>query len=52
MKHDVSSCLPGYAVGYSSSAAAAAAADFGCRPFHSPPASFGESMLDQLQVYM
>jgi len=30
-----------------------AAADFGChRPFHSPPAaaSFGESMLDQLQV--
>jgi len=50
MKHDVTSCLPGYAVGYSSSAAAAAAADFGCRPFHSPPASFGESMLDQLQV--
>jgi len=50
MKHDVTSCLPGYAVGYSSTAAAAAAADFGCRPFHSPPASFGESMLDQLQV--
>ena len=50
MKHDVGSCLPGYAVGYSSSAAAAAAADFGCRPFHSPPSSFGESMLDQLQV--
>jgi len=58
VKHDVSSCLPGYAVGYSSSAAAAAAAaaaaDFGChRPFHSPPtagSTFGESMLDQLQV--
>jgi len=47
MKHDVTSCLPGYAVGYS----AAAAADLGCRPFHSPPSSaFGESMLDQLQV--
>jgi len=41
MKHDVSSCLPGY---YSS------AADLGCRPFHSTTASFGESMLDQLQV--
>jgi len=46
MKHDVTSCLPGYAVGYS----AAAAADLGCRPFHSPSSSFGESMLDQLQV--
>ena len=51
MKHDVSSCLPGYGVGYSSSvAAAAAAADLGCRPFHSPSSTFGESMLDQLQV--
>ena len=50
MKHDVGPCLPppGYGVGVGYSAAAAA--ELGCRPFHSPTSSFGESMLDQLQV--
>ena len=49
MKHDVGACLPGYG-GVAYSAAAAAAAELGCRPFHSPASAFGESMLDQLQV--